>query len=297
MHRNSYEYPLKYADAESFRRAYRSRRAAAVASRAMINHDLSIYTTSPAPPPETLFWGNIGWRQWERSMRSTLIWMAFWALSIFYVCFVFSLSVHENTVITHKLASCAFLLQFVTLWRKLPHGASGALSLSMPRVASGCAQSQQSRHLIQRLCIKARVATYFDGPHLKEGALHHRERHDVLRVVTPGLQLIPVGAVQALVNVALLSKIPPFKQLLKINFTNAIIVSILPGEHYHARLCQLQNPGLVVRACATDELVSYLACNVLLAVRYILRQQVGRHHLDDLVCCYFDTCSMRCHSP
>ena len=43
------------------------------------------------------------------------------------------------------------------------------------------------------------------------------------------MQLIPVGAVQALVNVQLLNKIPPFKQLLKIQFTNALIVSILPG--------------------------------------------------------------------
>ncbi len=34
---------------------------------------------------------------------------------------------------------------------------------------------------------------------------------------------------QALVNVSLLRKIPPFKQLLDIQFTNAIIVSILPG--------------------------------------------------------------------
>lgn len=45
------------------------------------------------------------------------------------------------------------------------------------------------------------------------------------------MQLIPVGAVQALVNVQLLSKIPPFKQLLNIPFTNAIIVSILPGVY------------------------------------------------------------------
>ncbi len=43
------------------------------------------------------------------------------------------------------------------------------------------------------------------------------------------VQLIPVGAVQALVNVQLLNKIPPFHQLLKIQFTNALIVSILPG--------------------------------------------------------------------
>ena len=65
----------------------RSRQAAAVASSTMINHDLSIYSTSPAPPPETIFWGNLRWRQWERSGRSTLIWVAFWALAFFYVCF------------------------------------------------------------------------------------------------------------------------------------------------------------------------------------------------------------------
>lgn len=34
---------------------------------------------------------------------------------------------------------------------------------------------------------------------------------------------------QALVNVQLLGKYPPFKQLLDIPFTNAILVSILPG--------------------------------------------------------------------
>ena len=41
--------------------------------------------------------------------------------------------------------------------------------------------------------------------------------------------MIPIGMVQALVNVTLLEKIPPFKQLLEIQFINAIIVSILPG--------------------------------------------------------------------
>ena len=52
-------------------------------------------------------------------------------------------------------------------------------------------------------------------------------------------QLIPVGAVQALVNVQLLNKIPPFHQLLKIQFTNALIVSILPGALRAAVLCRL----------------------------------------------------------
>ena len=57
------------------------------------------------------------------------------------------------------------------------------------------------------------------------------------------VQIIPVGAVQALVNVSLLSKIPPFKQLLNIAFTNAIIVSILPGMFKTRPSSQLKRHG------------------------------------------------------
>ena len=56
-----------------------------MASTAMINHDLSVYKTCQAPPPETLYWSNVRWRSWERSLRNNLIWVAFWALAIFYV--------------------------------------------------------------------------------------------------------------------------------------------------------------------------------------------------------------------
>lgn len=62
-----------------------------MAASTMINHDLSIYNTSAAPPPETLFWGNLRWRQWERSSRSALIWSAFWLLAFFYVSSVLRL--------------------------------------------------------------------------------------------------------------------------------------------------------------------------------------------------------------
>ncbi len=51
----------------------------------MLNHDLSVYQTCQAPPPETLYWPNLRWRSWERRSRSTLIWVAFWALAVFYV--------------------------------------------------------------------------------------------------------------------------------------------------------------------------------------------------------------------
>jgi hypothetical protein len=45
-------------------------------------------------------------------------------------------------------------------------------------------------------------------------------------VCSPASCAVPL---QALVNVQLLGKYPPFKQLLDIQFTNAILVSILPG--------------------------------------------------------------------
>lgn len=52
-----------------------------------------------------------------------------------------------------------------------------------------------------------------------------------------------MGAVQALVNVSLIGKYPPFKQLLDIAFTNAIIVSILPSACYASvySLCPLSD--------------------------------------------------------
>ena len=56
-----------------------------VASTSMINHDLSSWQTSPAPAPATVYWRNIRWRAWERSARSSLIWVAFWALCFFYL--------------------------------------------------------------------------------------------------------------------------------------------------------------------------------------------------------------------
>lgn len=56
-----------------------------VASTTLINHDLSVYLTGPAPSPPTVYWPNIRWRAWERSARSAIIWAAFWALCFFYL--------------------------------------------------------------------------------------------------------------------------------------------------------------------------------------------------------------------
>lgn len=41
---------------------------------------------------------------------------------------------------------------------------------------------------------------------------------------------IPIGAVQAIIEVNRLSKIPGFKQLVSISFIRSIIQAILPGE-------------------------------------------------------------------
>ena len=44
---------------------------------------------------------------------------------------------------------------------------------------------------------------------------------------------IPVGAIQAILEVQRLSKYPPFKQLVKIAFTRSLIEAILPSEHLY----------------------------------------------------------------
>jgi hypothetical protein len=63
----------------------RSRRSQVVASTTLINHDLSVWLTKPAPSPPTVYWPNIRWRQWERSSRTLIVWIAFWALCFFYL--------------------------------------------------------------------------------------------------------------------------------------------------------------------------------------------------------------------
>jgi hypothetical protein len=64
---------------------FRSRRSQVVASTTLINHDLSVWLTKPAPSPPTVYWPNIRWRQWERSSRTLIVWVDFWALCFFYL--------------------------------------------------------------------------------------------------------------------------------------------------------------------------------------------------------------------
>lgn len=59
-------------------------------------------------------------------------------------------------------------------------------------------------------------------------------------------------ALQALVNVQLLGKYPPFKQLLDIQFTNAILVSILPG------VCSVNNASCLASEAMFQLLTSHL---------------------------------------
>ena len=243
-------------------RACRSRRAAAVAATAMINHDLSVYKTSQAPPPETLYWSNIRWRAWERSLRSNLIWVAFWALAIFYVrstalrttppeCGSQVLSTLMSLKTVSFVMFVSQTLPFIHSVRLCKAGNNLPVGWGQrgdQQVAPACDAAQSSNDVL-----------------LACGNVHRRQTC----VCT---QLIPVGAVQALVNVNLLNKIPPFHQLLDIQFTNAIIVSILPGACSSVPLFLL----LAFAACSQQTriflplLFAYrLVCTVLFSQRLL----------------------------
>ncbi len=63
----------------------RTRRAQAVAASALMCEDLAAWRCAGAPSPQEIIWKNIGMRRWERSLRSTLVLLAFSALCVFYL--------------------------------------------------------------------------------------------------------------------------------------------------------------------------------------------------------------------
>lgn len=64
---------------------FESRKAQVSCSDALICQDLSMWRAQAAPPPEEVYWKNLGLRQWERSMRSIGIWTAYVALILFFM--------------------------------------------------------------------------------------------------------------------------------------------------------------------------------------------------------------------
>ncbi|CAL8466090.1 g5626 [Coccomyxa elongata] len=49
------------------------------------HHDTSTWKVSAAPGHEEVIWGNLRWRQWERSSRFVAVWAAFFVMTAFYL--------------------------------------------------------------------------------------------------------------------------------------------------------------------------------------------------------------------
>jgi len=59
---------------------FRSRWTHVVASTSLQHHDECVWKVQPAPGPEEVFWPNVRWRSWERTVRTMLMWSLFGAL-------------------------------------------------------------------------------------------------------------------------------------------------------------------------------------------------------------------------
>ena len=59
--------------------------AQAVASTSMLHHDRSAWLCKAAPEPRDIIWGNLGWRAWERQLRSVGCWAVFFVMVAFYL--------------------------------------------------------------------------------------------------------------------------------------------------------------------------------------------------------------------
>jgi uncharacterized RDD family membrane protein YckC len=57
---------------------------ATLAAASLHSYDETAWTISPAPRPEEVVWPSLGLRTWELSVRYVAVWVAFWALVLFY---------------------------------------------------------------------------------------------------------------------------------------------------------------------------------------------------------------------
>eukprot|EP00887_Chlorella_sp_A99_P007014 scaffold2.g7014.t1 len=56
-----------------------------VAARTLMSEDLSCWRAQGSPQPEEVYWPNLGYRQWERTGRDSLMWLAFVAMAAFFM--------------------------------------------------------------------------------------------------------------------------------------------------------------------------------------------------------------------
>ncbi len=71
---------------------------------------------------------------------------------------------------------------------------------------------------------------------------------------------VPIGAIQAILEVQRLDNITPFKQLVQISFTRSLIESVLPGAlsrllTFHASVHANSNWAAFTRDCCMVELI------------------------------------------
>jgi hypothetical protein len=59
-----------------------------IASTTMLHHDQRSWHVDAAPEPREIIWTHLGWRRWERRLRSILSWLTFFLIVAFYVPFV-----------------------------------------------------------------------------------------------------------------------------------------------------------------------------------------------------------------
>ena len=86
----------------------------------MINSDLTTWKCSAAPGPGELFWANIRWREWERTMRNNMIWVAFALLCLFFTIPVAAIQVRAFVLATLIFAGTLICVILVAVpWASL----------------------------------------------------------------------------------------------------------------------------------------------------------------------------------
>lgn len=64
---------------------FATRKSQVVAARTLMSEDLSCWRAQGSPQPEEVYWPNLGYRQWERTGRDSLMWLAFVAMAAFFM--------------------------------------------------------------------------------------------------------------------------------------------------------------------------------------------------------------------
>ncbi|KAK9843537.1 hypothetical protein WJX81_008012 [Elliptochloris bilobata] len=103
---------------------FRERRDQAIASTSMLHHDRRAWLTQAAPGPDDIIWRNLGWRRWERQLRTGAAWVAFFALVSFYIPVVTAI---QALLQVEKLVTLPGLRELLQTWPLLASAVSSFL--------------------------------------------------------------------------------------------------------------------------------------------------------------------------